>query len=137
MGIAAALSVAGALGLVGCSTVRDDLGTTNSPCYIALPAAASAVHQRGHLDGVRLRSVRSLAGDPLLDAAALGAPNPATDHVCLVAYSGSFDAESVDRPFGASAGREAIVVLTYPDNKLLGTVLTSKPGDHFGHPHLG
>jgi hypothetical protein len=48
---AVALSIA----LGGCGASRNDLGTSATACYRALPTALDAVHRHGRLVGVRRR----------------------------------------------------------------------------------
>lgn len=124
-------------GLAGCSIARNNLGTTNSGCYISLPAAVRAVHGSGHLAGVRLVSVRSLRRSAPDIYRLATQPRPAVQRVCLVAFHGHFRASDVTRPRGVPAGRVAVAVLEYPDNRLLGTVILVRPPVHFGHTHLG
>ena len=50
-----------AAGLVtGCTSVRSNLGTSDSPCYLTLPAAARAVGSHGRLVGVHLVTLAGL-----------------------------------------------------------------------------
>jgi hypothetical protein len=137
----AALPVAAvllAVGLAACSSVRSDLGTTNGPCYVALPAASAAVHGQGHLAGVRLVTVSSLRHVPVIYpvAATMRAGRRVT-HVCLVAFTGHFTSGTVDEPHGRPMGHLAVVVLEYQGNELLGTVVFAHPPLRFGHTHLG
>jgi hypothetical protein len=136
-----ALALAGGVAastLAGCTSVRDDLGTASSGCYVALPIATSAVGDQGRLHGVRLVGVPSLrGGDSLLYRAAVSAPPPRVARVCLVAFTGQFQADGVAQPIGRSEGRVAVVELAYPDNRLLATLLIARPPLAFGHSHLG
>ena len=131
---AAILAVAG-LTLGGCASARNDLGTRDSSCYLAIPTAAAAVHHRGQLHGVLLASTASLRtrdGRLYREARAHGQRN-----VCLVAFTGHFQAGSVAHPLGHRAsGDVAIVELGYPDHRLLGTVLATRQTLPFGHSHI-
>jgi hypothetical protein len=121
----------------GCTSVRNDLGTSSSVCYGALPAATTAVHGQGRLDGVRLVSVASLKGPaPHLYRAATSAGG-GVSRVCLVAFSGSFRADEVVHPVGRERGHLAVVELVYPGDRLVATLLISRPPLHFGHSHIG
>lgn len=123
--------------LSGCTGARNALGTKNSGCYVTLPAAVRAVHGAGHLAGVRLEAVTSLrARAPRLYAVAT-ATGIHVQQVCLVAFRGRFHREEVLRPVGAGSGRLAVVVLEYPDSRLLGTVLLVRAPVSFGHTHIG
>jgi len=104
---------------------------------VALPAASEAVNGAGHLEGVRLVSVASLRRTGHLYALATSEPRLHVSHVCLVAFTGRFSASAVHKPHGRSRGRLAVVVLEYPDNALLGTVILRTVPLHFGHSHLG
>jgi len=129
---------AATVALAGCTSVRNDLGTANSGCYVALPAASAAVGHTGRLLGVRLFDVPSLKGTSnLLYEAAVGAPGAKVQRVCLVAFTGHFDAGRVDRPIGASTGHLAVVEVSYPGNRLLATLLLGRESLPFGHSHLG
>jgi hypothetical protein len=129
---AAGLVLAVALLAAGGSSVRTNLGTSDSPCYRALPVAASALHVRGHFFGVRLIRTNSLpAGSDLRAAASRGGSGNRT--VCLVGFSGPFRQSDVDQPLGLSSASAAIVVVSYPGNELLGTVLVSRPTLRFSH----
>jgi hypothetical protein len=134
--VAVAVVVAGSL--TACSPLRSSLGTTNGPCYIALPRASSAVHEHGHLVGVRLVSVDALrTSAPPVYAVAVAPPPARPRHVCLVAYSGGFSSGSVRDPHGAPEGPIAIVVLLYPQSRVLGTIIVTRIPLEFGHAHLG
>jgi hypothetical protein len=136
VGVAAALLVA-ALALAGCTAARNNLGTEDSACFVTLPAAVRAVHGAGHLEGVRLEAVTSLRRPAPVVYAVATAPGLRVQRVCLVAFHGRFRAADVARRHGASSGRLAVVVLEYPDSRLLGTVLFVRPPVRFSHPHLG
>lgn len=134
-GTAAALLL-GAAALGGCASVRNELGTANSACYISLPRAVTAVDHHGHLFGVRLVSVASLQHRaPLLYRAARSAPGKKVGQVCLVAFAGTFRSRGVERPVGEPAGRFAVVELAYPAKRLFATLLVRHPPLPFGHPH--
>ncbi len=123
--------------LADCTTARSDLGTSVSSCYHALPTATRAVHSRGHLLGVQEFTVGALqrkAPGLYRELAPHAAPGK---RICVVAFSGSFDASSVSDARGNRSGRLAVVVSTTPENQLLGTVILPRPPLRFGHPHAG
>jgi hypothetical protein len=126
----------GGLSIGGCAAVRNELGTASSGCYVDLALATHAVHHRGHLRGVRLVTVASLAPHaPLLfDAAEVNGKRLA--QVCLVAFGGRFTSAGVERPIGEQAGHLAVVELGYPHRRLLATLLVARPPLSFGHYHL-
>jgi hypothetical protein len=138
-GVAIAL-VVGAAALGGCASARNELGTAESHCYIALPAAESAVHHRGVLHGVRLLTVTSLTSlkprASLLYRAAKDAPGPKVTQVCLFAFGGDFKASDVEDPIGRNAGHLAVVELSYPGKRLLATLVARRVPLGFGHPHI-
>jgi hypothetical protein len=132
---AAVLVVAVPLGLAGCSGGRESLGTTNGPCYIALPTASRAVGMSARLDGVRLMKVKAITYPRL--ASALRADHITEGRVCLVAFRGTFSAATVSRPAGRPSGHLAVVALRYPDGKLIATVLFLHFPTPVGHSHFG
>jgi uncharacterized protein YceK len=134
--LAAMLGVAVLLG--GCSSARSELGTSDSNCYVALPAAIEAVHHQGKLHGVLLVSVSDLRhrAPSLYKAATTRVGTKTVSQVCLVAFSGTFAASSLVRPVGRSSGHLAIVELDYPGNQVLATLLVPHVPLGFGHTHL-
>jgi len=123
--------------LAGCSSVRSSLGTTDSPCYLSLPAASQAVHGSGRLAGVHLFTLSRLRQDAPRLYARLAISRPNQDRICVIEFTGSFTNSSVARPLGSPAGRLAIVVLRTPSDALLGTVLLDRPPLRFAHGHIG
>lgn len=133
--IAAVVLAAGTV-LAGCTSVRNDLGTRSSGCYVAIPAALGAVHHRGHLDGVRLVGVGALrAREPALYRAARDRAAPA-HQVCLVAFTGTYQATQVTAPIGRPSGRLAVVEVGYPGHDVFGTLIVRRPPLTFGHGHI-
>lgn len=86
--------------LVGCTTVRDDLGRSQSACYLALPSAARAADDNHRLVGVQLLTVASLRqhSASLFDELHLG--RSSAQRVCVFAFEGSFTTGSVSKPLG-------------------------------------
>jgi hypothetical protein len=132
---ALALALCLGIGATACSAGRESLGTSDAPCYVALPTAAQAVGSHGHLVGVRLFKVGSVTYR-LLDQA-LDAAGVSSGRVCLVAFSGNFSAVSVEHAAGRSTGKLAVVILRYPAGTLIATVLFLHLPTRFGHSHLG
>jgi hypothetical protein len=130
-----ALLTVGALS--GCVSARNSLGTSDSPCYLDLPAAARAVGGHGHFLGIHLFSLAKLGAlaphltENLSDAKSTAA------HVCVAAYEGTFTASQVAKPLGRSHGHLAVVVVDSSNQRLLATVIIAKPPIQFGHPHMG
>lgn len=130
--------LAGGTLLAGCTSARNDLGTVDSQCFVAIPPASAAVHSRGRLLGVRLVTVASLrTRHAELYRAARDAEGSGTRSVCLVAFTGGYRARQVASPAGDRTGRMAVVVLAYPGNRVLATLLASRPPLPFGHSHIG
>lgn len=123
--------------LAGCSTVRSDLGTSDSACYLALPAASQAVHGAGKLAGVHLLDLTGLRQKAPDLFAPLGIRHPGPERICVIEFTGSFTESSVARAHGSPSGRLAVVVLQTPSNRLLGTVILDRSPLHFGHAHVG
>jgi hypothetical protein len=121
--------------LAGCTAARSNLGTSDSSCYAALPAATKAVHSHGRLYGVHrftLSELRQQAPHLLHE---LATKEPGSESICVVAFQGNFTAGSVSDPHGRASGRLAVVVTTAPKNHLLGTVIFRRTPLRFGHFH--
>ena len=58
--------------------------------------------------------------------------------VCAVSYKGTFTMDQVERPLGPApsggVGHYAIIIVSKPQNHLLGTVLRLTQPLRFGHP---
>ena len=134
-GFVACLVTASVLG--GCSTVRSSLGTSDSACYLALPAATQAVRGAGKLAGVHLLNLTGLRHEAPDLFAPLGIRHPGLEQICVIEFTGSFTESSVARAHGSTSGRLAVVVLQAPSNRLLGTVILDRSPLHFGHAHVG
>ena len=123
----------GAAAFAGCSSAHAGLGTTDESCYLALPTATKAVGGHGHFAGIRKYTVGGLKGmaPQLYDAIT----DQVGSHqaVCLAAYTGTFTSGMVTKPLGRSAGKLAVVVVTSPGNKVLGTLILSKIPVRFQH----
>ncbi len=123
--------------LFGCTAARSNLGTSDSACYLALPAATKAVGSHGRLLGVRLMSLKALSQkSPHLFKSSLD-EHPSRQRVCVIAFVGKFTSISVSKPLGRPSGRLAVVALEAPSNQLLGTAILDHPPLQFGHSHLG
>ncbi len=124
-----------ALVLAGCSSARVGLGTSDESCYLALPTAAKAVGGQGHFEGIRrytisgLKSVAPRLYDALADQV------PKGQAVCIAGYTGLFHEDTVTKPLGRSTGKLAVVVVTSPGNKVLGTLILTKTPVRFQHTH--
>ncbi len=129
-----ALVLAGSV-LAACSSARSDVGTTDESCYQAIPVAAQAVGGHGHLAGVRRYTLGNLHGLAPRLADRLADELPKGQGVCLVAYSGHFEASQVTKPLGRTSGPLAVAVVTSPDKKLLGTLILERIPVRFGHTH--
>lgn len=123
--------------LGGCTSVRNTLGTNASPCFRALAVAKEAVHDRGTFTGVHLVSSKTLAQDAHLEDVLSARAGMTVKTVCVVSYRGSFRLDQVERPFDhvprGGVGRYAIVVVSEPQNRLLGTAVRSRQPLRFGH----
>jgi hypothetical protein len=119
--------------LTGCSSARAGLGTTDESCYLALPTASQAVGGHGHLSGIRkyrVANMKSLA-PRLYHYIAVQAPT--TQVICLAGYTGTFSQSMVEKPIGHPTGKLAVVVVTFPGNKVLATLLLEKLPVRFQH----
>ncbi len=128
----AGLVVAASL-LAACSAARTGQGTTAESCYLALPTAAKAVGGHGHLAGVRKFTLSGLHGVAPRLYKRLADDVPKKQDVCVVAYTGHFSADMVSKAMGRPTGKLAVVVVTTPGNKLLGTLVLTKIPVRFQH----
>jgi len=123
--------------LTGCTTARSDLGSPVGPCFQALPAATKAIGGHGHLLGVQPFTVGTLARQAPHLFRDLSTAQPSGQRICVLAFSGHFEAHSVQRARGRSTGRLAVVVTTTSGSRLLGTVIFTNPPFHLGPQKLG
>ena len=84
---------------------------------------------------MRKFSVASLKGPAPRLYAKLKEELPAKQAVCLVAYTGHFDAGNVSKAFGRSSGSLAVVAVKTPGNKLIGTLILARLPVNFDHTH--
>jgi hypothetical protein len=123
--------------VAGCTSARSALGTSDSSCYRALPAATNAVGAHGRLLSVDLFTWTELRQRAPELFTALGTKHASPQRVCVIAFDGKFDKTSVLDPLGRSSGRLAVVVLATPSNQLLGTVIFTRAPLHLGHTRIG
>ncbi len=120
-----------ALATASCTATSAGVGSPESPCFLALPAAKSAVHGRGHFSGVRY-----LTGDQLATALRSGPAGrravPAVldaqraSGICAVAYRGRYRRGGVVQSWptgGRRVSRIAVVVVRQKDGTVLVTML--------------
>ncbi len=121
--------------LAGCTSARTNLGTSDSSCYLALPAATKAVGPHSRFIGVHLFTLASLRKQAphLFDA--LPPQTSSSQRVCALAFTGTFTKASVSKPLGLASGSIAVVVSKTPSNQLLGTVIFTHAPVRFGHSH--
>jgi hypothetical protein len=135
-----ALALLGALSGAGCTAARNTLGTNSGPCFRAVAVATEAVKDRGTLAGVRLLGARDLEKHPRLRDALATRAGHAVKNVCAVAFTGQFHATDVRDPLGkgpsGGVGRIAVVLVSYPQDRLLGTIVLSKLPLPFRHEVL-
>ena len=136
-------AVVATAGLSACGTGRNVLGTSTSPCFVALPTAKRAVHGHGSLAGVRLVDTARLtgaSGRPLRRLLGMLPARPPRD-VCVVAYAGKFTLGQVERPTGrppsSGTGRYAIVFVGFSKSNLLGTFVVPHEPLAFARLHVG
>ena len=128
----AGLVVAASL-LTACSGARSGQGTSAESCYLALPTASEAVGDHGHLAGVRKFTLSGLRGVAPQLYHRLADEVPKGQAVCVVGYTGKFNETMVSKPLGRPTGTLAVVVVTTPANKLLGTLILTKIPVRFQH----
>jgi hypothetical protein len=122
--------------LTSCTSARDTLGTNASPCFDAIAPAEAAVHYRGTFAGVRLVSFNQFASDVHLRAELARLFGPTVHDVCAISYRGDFRVDQVEHPLGPApaggVGHYAIVIVSKPQNRLLGTVIRLTQPLRFG-----
>jgi hypothetical protein len=123
--------------LAGCTAARNSLGTSDSSCYLALPAAKHAVGPHGKFIGVHQFTLSSLRQKVPKLFHVLTAVKPTSQRVCIIEFVGSFTQASVNKPLGKTSGQLAVVVSEAPSNRLLGTVIFHHAPLDFAHPHVG
>jgi hypothetical protein len=134
--VVAGVAVAAVLA-TGCTTARNDLGTSDSSCYRALPVATKAVGGHGRLLSVQRSSMAALRHQAPHLLADVRIAEPSSQAVCVIAFQGQFTSTSVSDPHGRSSGREAVVVTTTPSVHLLGTFVSSHSPFRLGRSHFG
>ena len=100
-----------------------------------LPAATRAIGGHGHLEGIRRftpNDFRQIA--PRLYQG-MARQVPSRQDLCVAAFTGHFTAGDVSKPLGRDEGVVAVVVLTSPDNRLLGTLILRRVPVRFSHTH--
>lgn len=121
------LAVVAGLALSACSARGANLGTTSSPCFHALPAAAQAAGPGSHFLGVRLvpasRLVRRIPA-----AATLGKVK-----VCVAAYKGTYSAGQLVHSLNDQSGTYAIVIVKENGSAVLGTAILRRLPLAFRH----
>ena len=135
-GALVAAAALAALLLSSCTSARSELGTSNGPCYLALPEASAAVHGQGHLSGVRLVWSDSLRRTSDVYRDALLGRVRTRQRFCVIEYSGHFKRSGVLHPVGRRRGHLAIVIVSYPHPEVVVTILVHSPPNRFGHPHV-
>jgi hypothetical protein len=121
----------------GCTSARTNLGTSDSSCYLALPAASKAVGSHSTLVGAHLFTLGELRRQAPKLVAGISAKGSSMQSLCVLAFSGHFTSGTVSHPHGQPQGHVAVVVLTRPANGLLGTVILRRLPLRFAHSHIG
>ncbi|HZU79347.1 MAG TPA: hypothetical protein VE991_05480, partial [Acidimicrobiales bacterium] len=91
--------------------------------------------------GIRLVSQKSLARYPHLALFLEHLTGSTKQSVCVVSFHGTFSSDQVQMPVGRPrtrrTGKVAIVIVTTPQNKLLGTVILERDPLPLRHLVLG
>jgi len=136
MATAALMAGLSAAALSGCTSPRNTLGTNSSPCFKALAVASGAVEHRGKLLGIRLLRAGQLTKRRRLEAL-LAARAPHQKRLCVAAYQDSYRVDKVQRFYGTAPasgiGKVAIAVVSFPQNRLIGTLLLQRVPLPFRH----
>lgn len=118
--------------LAGCTSVRNGLGPSESPCFRAIPLARAAVNDVGRFAGVRYLDARQVAAairrakEVVSEKAHLPVTlATAKGPICAVAYRGEYEPGRVASgwsPTGRS-GTLAIVIVRLQKLAVLATVV--------------
>lgn len=125
-----ALASAAVLALVSCGARGAALGTTSSPCFQAVPTAATSIGHRGKLVGVRLVTPTGRMLQRVPQLSGLG-----PEKVCLVVFSGRFGPTNVAAPLDAHTGTYVIVVVPPNGLRVVTSIVVDKLPLAFSHPH--
>jgi len=119
-----------------CTSPKNALGPTDSPCFRAIPVAHAAVNDKGHFAGVRYLSIKDLAAALKTAQKFLSrhlsipqALRQTKSAICVVAYGGRFSTGDVAlgwEPTGRP-GSLALVVVRVPNVGVIATIITRKP----------
>jgi hypothetical protein len=115
----------------GCAGARNALGTSASACFKALPGANAAVHNRGHLVGVR-RVLVSTLHRRLPEDSQLAAMPPGA-HLCVFAFKGPFKGGDVDLVPPDASGNYAVVALLGSRPAVVAAYLLNQLPTRFRH----
>ncbi len=133
-----AAAVAGSVALASCTAGHASLGTDSSPCYLAIPKAADAVHDRGTLVGVLLVPPSDMDPHRAITIELTRRNGGPLHDTCLVAYRGRFTSASVERPIEPGrSGTYAVAVLNPSGSQLLATFVLNHVPLRFGHSRFG
>ena len=129
------------LALSGCTSARNALGTNSSPCFLAIPVAKDAVHDRGSFTGVRLYTAKELSAKTKLLGELQARAGGVLKDVCVVGYRGTYTLDQVAKPIGnapaGGVGKFAVVVVSRSSNQLIGTFVRARLPVPFHHVALG
>ena len=135
VGVWAGAAVLAASVFASCTSARSGLGTTDESCYLALPTASEAVGGQGHLAGIRKYRVADMKNLAPRLYHHLADQAPGSQVICLAGYTGVFTKTNVEKPIGRATGKLAVVVVTSPGDKVLGTLILKKLPVRFQHTH--
>ncbi len=136
--LARALAISALICLAaGCTSVRSNLGTSDSSCYLGLPAAMHAVGSHSRLLGAHLVTLADLRHQAPMLVDQISPKGSPKQSLCVFGFSGHYTSAEVSKPHGLPTGQVAIVVLTRPANQLLGTVILRRVPLRFSHFHIG
>jgi hypothetical protein len=121
-----------ASGVAGCTSARNALGPSESPCFRAIPIARAAVNNKGRFSGVRYVDAREFASAirtaKELARGKIAIPDALTDAsgpVCVIAYRGEYDPNRVASGWSPTGrvGSLAIVVVRLEKLNVIATVV--------------
>jgi hypothetical protein len=117
-------------GVAGCTTARNALGPSESPCFRAIPIARAAVNDKGRFAGVRYLDAPALSAAikkaKLLTHGRVTLPDALTDvigPVCAIAYRGFYDPSRVASGW-SPRGRPGMLAIVVVRLQKLAVVVT-------------
>jgi hypothetical protein len=128
----ATVTALASLWLAACTAGHSTLGTSDSACFKALPAASAAVHRRGAFLGVHKVDTKRLLEDARLRKSPM-LSSLDDEAVCAVAFRGRFPAGSVEHAYRQRSGDYAVVLVRTRNDRVAVTFVLDRLPLQFRH----